>query len=171
LDSLTTDQTANDRRKSRKHESGEVARISNEESIADAWSASFDEKLQSQFSRLANPEIEMQEELRPIASLISKSEKAQQKLSPGSWQHAMLQRNLQALRLAFALMTGETDKANRFSVDDLQEALDAFAAMISKSEQGQAKFAVGTSHYSLQQNRIAALRKAEALIRVKLTAK
>lgn len=36
----------------------------------------------------------------PLASLISKSEKARQKLSPGSWQHTMLTENLNALHLA-----------------------------------------------------------------------
>lgn len=40
----------------------------------------------------------------PIASLISKSEKAQQKLAPGSWQHAMLERNLGALRIGSSLL-------------------------------------------------------------------
>jgi len=33
------------------------------------------------------------EVLRPIASLISKSEKAQQKLAAGTWQYKMLQDN------------------------------------------------------------------------------
>lgn len=40
----------------------------------------------------------------PLASLISKSEKAQRNLTPGSWQHAMLERNLAALRAAVALL-------------------------------------------------------------------
>ncbi len=40
----------------------------------------------------------------PIASLISKSEKAQAKLAAGSWQHTMLQDNLRALRMATPLL-------------------------------------------------------------------
>jgi hypothetical protein len=44
--------------------------------------------------------------LGPITSLISKSAKAQRKLTPGTWQHTMLRDNLRALRLAVALMTG-----------------------------------------------------------------
>jgi len=65
---------------------------------------------------------ELQEALRrPIASLISKSEKAQQRLSPGTWQH--------------------------------------------KTEKAQAKFAPGTSQHTLLQDRLKALRMAEALIR------
>jgi hypothetical protein len=46
---------------------------------------------------------ELQEALRPIASLISKSEKAQQKVPPGTWQHRMLEDNLKALRHAAIL--------------------------------------------------------------------
>ena len=40
----------------------------------------------------------------PIASLISKSEKAKQKLPPGTWQHTMLEKNLKALYLASSLL-------------------------------------------------------------------
>lgn len=47
---------------------------------------------------------ELQKAVAPIASLISKSEKAQQKLREGSWQHTMLQRNLAALYIATALL-------------------------------------------------------------------
>jgi glutamate mutase epsilon subunit len=40
----------------------------------------------------------------PIASLISKSEKAQKKLTQGSWQHTMLGNNLKALYIASPLL-------------------------------------------------------------------
>src|SRR5919205_504880 len=52
---------------------------------------------------------ELQDALRPITSLISKSEKAQQRLAPGTWQHTMLQDNLKALHLASALMNKASD--------------------------------------------------------------
>lgn len=51
---------------------------------------------------------ELREALRPIASLISKSEKAQRKLEPGTWQHTMLRDNLKALRIAEALIKAES---------------------------------------------------------------
>ncbi len=41
----------------------------------------------------------------PIASLISKSEKAQKKLAKGTWQHTMLSNNLKALYIASPLLT------------------------------------------------------------------
>lgn len=111
---------------------------------------------------------ELQEALRPIASLISKSEKAQQHLVAGTWQHNMLRDNLKALHIASALINKEADQTDSFTRDDLQEALCAFASMISKTEKTQAKFSPGTSQHTLQRNRLKALRIAEALITVDL---
>jgi len=107
---------------------------------------------------------ELQEALRPIASLISKSEKAQQKLAPGSWQHTMLRDNLKALHHASALMNKKTNDTDNFTQDDLQEALRAFASMISKTENAQAKFSPGTSQHTLQRNRLKALRIGRNII-------
>ena len=111
---------------------------------------------------------ELQGALRPLASLISKSEKAQQKLALGTWQHTMLRDNLKALHIASALMNKETDDTDRVTRDNLQEALRAFASMISKTEKAQAKFSPGTSQHTLQRNRLKALHIAEERIKVEL---
>ena len=111
---------------------------------------------------------ERREALRPIASLIGKSEKALQKLKPGTWQHAMLRDNLAALRLGTALLNPEAGAAAGFARDELQKALRAFASMISRTAKALAKFAPGTSHHSLSRNRLQALRRAEALIAAEL---
>lgn len=111
---------------------------------------------------------ELQKALRPIISLISKSEKAQQKLAPGTWQHTMLQQNLQALYTAVALMNQESPDTDPVTRDDLQETLRALASMVHKAEKAQAKFAPGTSHHSLQHNRIKALRAAQERIKMQL---
>lgn len=111
---------------------------------------------------------ELQEALRPIASLISKSEKAQQKLKSGQWQHTMLRDNLKALRHAFALMNKDTENTGDFGREDAQEALRAFASMIRRTEDAQAKFLPGTSQHTLLRNRLNALRIAEALIKLEL---
>ena len=111
---------------------------------------------------------ELREARRPIASLISKSEKALGKLAPGTWQHTMLQNNLNALRIASALMGGEANETDQFTQDDLQEALRALAGMIGKTVQAQPKFPAGTSQHTLLQNRLKALRIAEALTKAKL---
>ena len=101
----------------------------------------------------------LRDTFRPLASLIGKSEKAQRKLAPGTWQHSMLRDNLKALRMASALMDPGAGDGDRAEKRELQEALRAFASMI-----GQAKFSPGTPHYALQRNRLKALRAAEALI-------
>jgi len=111
---------------------------------------------------------ELQEVLRPIESLISKSEKAQQKLASGTWQHAMLRNNLKALYIASALLNKEMDNASTLTKEDLEAALGAFASMISKTQKAQAKFSSGTSQYTLIQNRLRALLMSEALIKSKL---
>ena len=105
---------------------------------------------------------------KPIASLISKSEKAQQKLAPGTWQHTMLRDNLKALHIASVLMNRKADDTGNLIKDDLREALRAFASMASKTEKAQAKFSPGTSQHTLQRNRLKALRIAGSLIRVEL---
>ena len=51
------------------------------------------------------PEEDLQKAIAPIDSLISKSEKAQQKLTQGTWQHTMLDGNLKALHMASPLLT------------------------------------------------------------------
>jgi len=112
--------------------------------------------------------VELQEVIQPIASLISKSEKAQQKLTPGTWQHTMLGENLRALHIALALMSRRTDGAAVPTREDFQAAVRAFADMTTKSKKVQAKFSPGTSQHTLQQNRLRAFRAAEALIRAKL---
>lgn len=110
---------------------------------------------------------EIQEALRPLESLISKSEKAQQKLKPGTWQHTMLRDNQKALHLASALMEEGAGGAAA-TRDELEAALQALASMIAKAEEAKAKFAPGTSHHTLQRNRLKALRIAEALVETQL---
>ena len=47
---------------------------------------------------------ELLEALRPITSLINKSEKAIRKLKPQTWQHSLLRNRLHALRVAVELL-------------------------------------------------------------------
>lgn len=111
---------------------------------------------------------DLQQARRPIASLISKSEKAQQKVAPGTWQHTMLRDNLNALRIASVLIDSLIDKqrvdAGSFTASELQGACGAIASMIGKTEKAQAMFAPGTSQHTLQYNRLKALRTAEKVV-------
>jgi hypothetical protein len=112
--------------------------------------------------------VESKQARQPIVSLISKSEKAQQKLAPGTWQHTMLRDNLKALRIGLVLMTEETKDSERIPPNDLEEALHAFSKIIGKIESSQPKFSPGTSQHTLLQNRLKALRVAEALVKRRL---
>jgi hypothetical protein len=100
----------------------------------------------------------------PIASLIAKSEKARHKLAPGTWQHAMLSDNLDALRIATTLMSGDMNVRNGITPEALRHALRAFASMVVKTERAAAKSKPGTAQHTLLANRLHALGLAEALI-------
>jgi DNA-binding SARP family transcriptional activator len=104
-------------------------------------------------------------DLPPLTSLIRKSEKAQQKLTPGTWQHTMLQENLEALRLAERLLNEEAGAAPKPTAEELRRACSALSAMIEKTCVSQSKFAPGTSQHTLQRNRLEALRFAETRIK------
>lgn len=106
----------------------------------------------------------IQEVLVPIKSLLSKSEKAREKLTPGTWQHTMLTKNINALQVASLLMIEDED----VSENDLRIALDALSDMASRSEKALSKFELGTSHHSFQRNRLNALHVAEAVVKRKV---
>lgn len=105
---------------------------------------------------------------RALESLISKSEKAQQKLAAGTWQHKMLGDNLKALRIASALMDRNVAETDRLATNDLRDARRALDSMAGKASKARASFAPGTSHHTLQQNRLKALRIAQALTQAHL---
>ena len=111
---------------------------------------------------------ERPEVLRPIASLISKSARAQRKLAPGTWQYKMLRGNLRALRLATALMNRPAGSAGRRPADDLRAALQTLAAMIGRVEKAGTKFPPGIAPHTLQKNRLRALRAAQAALQAAL---
>lgn len=102
---------------------------------------------------------------RPITSLISKSEKALLKLPAGSWQHRMLQDNLDALRIALALMKDEGGAAHLPSLDELEKGVHSLAAMEARTEAARATVSPGTSQSTLLQNRLASLAVAKGLLR------
>ena len=102
--------------------------------------------------------------IRPLLSLMAKSEKALLKLSPGDWQHTMLSQNLHALRLAIRLLDSEKLET-MVDRDEVLAAQDAFAKMIGTTENALSKFTPGTSQHTLLQNRLKALRWAEDAIR------
>ena len=109
--------------------------------------------------------------LRPIESLLHKSEKALEKLAEGTWQHAMLRDNVRAMRLSCTLLTGGVGAAEAFDRAELAHAQGALFDMLRRSEQAQRKFAEGTAQFTLQRNRIHALCVAESLVAEAVEAK
>jgi len=112
--------------------------------------------------------VELQEVSRPISSLISKSEKARQKLTAGTWQHTMLTGNLRALRLVSALIDGPKDDGEVATPAVLQAAVHSLAELVAKTVKAQTKSLPGTSQHTLLRNRLHALETAEALIKAQL---
>lgn len=109
-------------------------------------------------------QAELQMARRPIASLIRKSEKAQQKLVQGTWQYRMLADNLEALSVATALMDREGNTTGCFSQQALEKSLHTIASMIACTQNTKTKFLQGTSQHSLQKNRLQALQIAQSLM-------
>ena len=107
--------------------------------------------------------------LRPLVSLIAKSEKALLKLSPDGWQHTMLSQNIRALKIALHLLDGEAQTVGVLDRDEVLAAQDAFAKMIEKTENALSKLTPGTSQHTLLQNRLEALQWAEDAIRIVLS--
>lgn len=101
--------------------------------------------------------------------MLGKSEKAQQKVVPGSWQHAMLAENISALRIALTLLGGPGAESNAATRDELAVALQALDSMIGRVATTEMKFAVGTPQHSLQRNRLKALRIARAAVNLQLS--
>jgi hypothetical protein len=80
----------------------------------------------------------------------------------------MLRDNIKALHIASVLMDQGPNDTNRFTRDDLQEALRVLSSMISKTDKTKAKFTAGTSQHTLQRNRLKALQMAEVRIKAEL---
>jgi hypothetical protein len=114
---------------------------------------------------------DLRDVLRPIASLIAKSEKARQKLRPATWQHEMLGDNVRALRIASGLIRRTDSAAERVTRDNLRKALRSVGGMIGKTEEARTKFSSGTPQHTLQRNRLKALRVAKAAITAALDAR
>lgn len=113
-------------------------------------------------------DVEVRAARAPVASLLSKSEKAQQKLAPGTWQHTMLADNIQALRLALPLIDEADGDSSDLTPDDLNSALRALDSMIERVANTETKFVPGTAQHSLQRNRLKALCIARSAVMAKL---
>lgn len=112
-------------------------------------------------------ESELREAARAIASTRMKSEKAILKLKEGSAQQQLTARGIAAYSLALQLISrelGEPQEPILYTIESLEQAIEAFAFAVARVESILPKFAAGTPQHTLAIRRLRAFEIAQALI-------
>ena len=110
-------------------------------------------------------EYELAEAERAIASALGKSEKVLTKLRPGTPQHGLTERGIEAYRIAFSLIEQERGGTRTLCPkEQLERARETMASFVVRVERVLPKFAPGTSQHTLAMRRIAAFELAGTLI-------
>ncbi len=91
-------------------------------------------------------EEELIEALRVVSSTISKCEKIQPKFAEGTSQHTLLKNRIKAMYISKSLIADE-NVMDKYTKEELVEALRPVSSVINKCEKAQLKFAEGTSYY------------------------
>ena len=109
---------------------------------------------------------DMEEALRTMSSMISKTEKTKEKFAQGTSQHTLQKNRLQALNIALSLILKELAESDTldYSKEDLEKAIAPIASLISKSEKAQKKLAQGTWQHTMLSNNLKALYIASPLL-------
>lgn len=105
---------------------------------------------------------ELQAALVVVSSTISKCEKAQLNFEEGVSQHTLLKNRIKAMYISKALITGEG--VEKYTKEDLMEAVAPVASVISKCEKAQEMFGEGTTYYSRLKHILDAMRISESLL-------
>jgi hypothetical protein len=106
---------------------------------------------------------ELAEALRVVVSTISKCEKMQPKFAEGTSQYTLLKNRIKAMYISKALIT-DKNVMDKYTKEELIEALRPVASIISKCEKAQLKFEEGTSHHTRFKNIIEAMYISKSLI-------
>lgn len=106
---------------------------------------------------------ELEEALKVVSSTINKCEKIHPKFTEGTSQHTLLKNRIKALNISEALIINE-NIMDKYTKEELMEALRPISSIISKSEKAQLKFVEGTSHYTRLKNIIKAMYISKTLI-------
>ncbi|HDK7167771.1 TPA: hypothetical protein PTV44_001625 [Clostridium botulinum] len=106
---------------------------------------------------------ELIEALRVVSSTISKCEKIQPKFEEGTSQHTLLKNRIKAMYISKSLITDE-NVMDKYTKEELIEALRPVSSVISKCEKAQLKFEEGTSHHKRFKNIIKAMYISKSLI-------
>ncbi|WP_413894815.1 hypothetical protein [Clostridioides sp. ZZV15-6388] len=103
------------------------------------------------------------ETLRVVSSVISRCEKAQLKFMEGTSQHSLLKNRIKAMYISKSLIT-EENIIDKYTKEELIEALRPVSSSINKCEKAQSKFAEGTTNYKRFRNIIKAMYISKSLI-------
>jgi hypothetical protein len=106
---------------------------------------------------------ELEEALQVVSSTISNCEKMQPKFAEGTSQHTLLKNRIKALYISKSLITDE-DIMDKYTKEELIEALPPVSSIISKCEKAQLKFAEGVAQHTRLKNIIKAMYISKALI-------
>jgi hypothetical protein len=107
--------------------------------------------------------IEFSEALQVISSTISKCEKIQPKFAEGTSQHTLLKNRIKAMYISMALIT-EDREIERYSKEELIDALKPIVSVKSKCETGQRKHEMEAPQFKRFQKIIDAMNISKTLI-------
>lgn len=106
---------------------------------------------------------ELEEALRIVSSAISRCEKIQPKFVEGTSQHTLLKNRIKALYISKSLITDENG-IDKYTKEELIEALRPVSSLISKCEKAQLKFVEGTSQHTRFKSMIKAMYISKSLM-------
>lgn len=106
---------------------------------------------------------ELEDALHIVSSTISKCENIQPKFVEGTSQHTLLKNRIKAMYISKSLIT-DVNVTDKYTEEELQEALRPVSSIISKCEKAQQKFPEGTSHHTRIINMIKAMYISKSLI-------
>lgn len=106
---------------------------------------------------------ELEKALKVVSSAIARCEKMQPKFVAGTSQHTLLKNRIKALCISKSLMAGE-NVADKYTKEELVEALAPISSIISKCEKAQLKHEEGSSSHTRLKNMIEAMCIAESLV-------
>lgn len=106
---------------------------------------------------------ELEKALQIVSSAISRCEKTQPKFVEGTSHHTLLKNRIKAMYISKSLITDE-NIIDKYTKEELIEALRPVSSIISKCEKAQLKFTEGTSHHTRFKNMINAMYISKSLI-------
>lgn len=111
---------------------------------------------------------ELEKALQIVSSTISNCEKAKPKFAEGTSQRTLLRNRIKALYISKSLIT-EENLMDRYTKEELIEALRPISSIISKCEKALQKFTEGTSHHTRLNNMIKAMYISKSFITEEVT--